>query len=98
MKIEKTRQGGVLTLALEGRLDMLTSEQLDAEIHGKLDGVSQLVFDFAKLSQVSSAGLKILLASQKTMNMQGTMIIKNANAAIREIFDVTGFSDIMTLE
>lgn len=98
LKIEKTRQGGVLTLALEGRLDMLTSEQLDAEIHGKLDGVSQLVFDFAKLSQVSSAGLKILLASQKTMNMQGTMIIKNANAAIREIFDVTGFSDIMTLE
>lgn len=98
LKIEKTRQGGVLTLALEGRLDILTSEQLDAEIHGKLDGVSQLVFDFAKLSQVSSAGLKILLASQKTMNMQGTMIIKNANAAIREIFDVTGFSDIMTLE
>jgi anti-sigma B factor antagonist len=98
LKIEKTRQGGVLTFALEGRLDMLTSEQLDAEVHGKLDGVSKLVFDFAKLSQVSSAGLRVLLASQKQMDMQGTMVLKNVNPAIREIFDVTGLCNVFTME
>ena len=97
LKVDRTRQGGVLTLALDGRLDMLTSPMLEAEIQGKLDGVSQLVFDFNKLSQVSSAGLQVLLAAQKTMNRQGTMVIKNASPQIREIFDVTGFSDIMSL-
>ena len=98
MQIVKTQQDSTLTLALEGRLDTLTSSQLDAEIQGKLDGVTSLVFDFAKLAYISSAGLRILLAAQKVMNKQGTMVIKNAGQEIREIFDVTGFSDILTVE
>jgi anti-sigma B factor antagonist len=98
MQIVKTQQDATLTLALEGRLDTLTSSQLDAEIQGKLDGITSLVFDFAKLAYISSAGLRILLAAQKIMNKQGSMVIKNAGPEIREIFDVTGFSDILTLE
>lgn len=98
MQIVKTQQDATLTLALEGRLDTLTSSQLDAEIQGKLDGITSLVFDFAKLAYISSAGLRILLAAQKGMNKQGSMVIKNAGPEIREIFDVTGFSDILTLE
>ena len=98
MQIVKTQQDATLTLALEGRLDTLTSSQLDAEIQGKLDGITCLVFDFAKLAYISSAGLRILLAAQKIMNKQGSMVIKNAGPEIREIFDVTGFSDILTLE
>ena len=98
MQIVKTQQDATLTLALEGRLYTLTSSQLDAEIQGKLDGITSLVFDFAKLAYISSAGLRILLAAQKVMNKQGSMVIKNAGPEIREIFDVTGFSDILTLE
>ena len=98
MQIVKTQQDATLTLALEGRLDTLTSSQLDAEIQGKLDGITSLVFDFTKLAYISSAGLRILLAAQKIMNKQGSMVIKNAGPEIREIFDVTGFSDILTLE
>jgi anti-sigma B factor antagonist len=98
MQIVKTQQDATMTLALEGRLDTLTSSQLDAEIQGKLDGITSLVFDFAKLAYISSAGLRILLAAQKIMNKQGSMVIKNAGPEIREIFDVTGFSDILTLE
>ena len=98
MQIVKTQQDATLTLALEGRLDTLTSSQRDAEIQGKLDGITSLVFDFAKLAYISSAGLRILLAAQKVMNKQGSMVIKNAGPEIREIFDVTGFSDILTLE
>ena len=98
MQIVKTQQDATLTLALEGRLDTLPSSQLDAEIQGKLDGITSLVFDFAKLAYISSAGLRILLAAQKIMNKQGSMVIKNAGPEIREIFDVTGFSDILTLE
>ena len=98
MQIVKTQQDATLTLALEGRLDTLTSSQLDAEIQGKLDGITSLVFDFAKLAYISSAGLRILLAAQKIMNKQGSMVIKTAGPEIREIFDVTGFSDILTLE
>lgn len=98
MQIVKTQQDATLNLALEGRLDTLTSSQLDAEIQGKLDGITSLVFDFAKLAYISSAGLRILLAAQKVMNKQGSMVIKNAGPEIREIFDVTGFSDILTLE
>ena len=98
MTINKTKENDCLTLALEGRLDTLTSSQLDAEIQGKLDGITSLVFDFAKLAYISSAGLRILLSAQKVMNKQGTMVIRNAGPEIREIFDVTGFSDILTLE
>ena len=98
MTINKTKENDSLKIALEGRLDTLTAPKLDAEIQGALDGIKSLVFDFEKLAYISSAGLRILLAAQKIMNKQGTMVIRNAGPEIREIFDVTGFSDILTLE
>ncbi|OWV01752.1 STAS domain-containing protein [Fibrobacter sp. UWR2] len=98
MTINKIKENDSLMIALEGRLDTLTAPKLDAEIQGALDGIKSLVFDFEKLAYISSAGLRILLAAQKIMNKQGTMVIRNAGPEIREIFDVTGFSDILTLE
>jgi anti-sigma B factor antagonist len=98
MTINKTKENDCLKIALEGRLDTLTAPKLDAEIQGALDGITSLVFDFEKLAYISSAGLRILLSAQKVMNKQGTMVIRNAGPEIREIFDVTGFSDILTLE
>jgi anti-sigma B factor antagonist len=98
MQITKTNENNVLTIALEGRLDTLTAPQLDAEIQGKLDGVKSLAFDFKKLDYISSAGLRILLMAQKVMNKQGNMVVKNASSAIKEIFEVTGFCDILTIE
>ena len=98
MTTNKIKENDSLMIALEGRLDTLTAPKLDAEIQGALDGIKSLVFDFEKLAYISSAGLRILLAAQKIMNKQGTMVIRNAGPEIREIFDVTGFSDILTLE
>ena len=98
MQINKTTESDKLTISLEGRLDTLTAPQLDAEIQGKLDGVKSLVFDFKKLDYISSAGLRILLMAQKIMNKQGSMVVKNASAEIKEIFEVTGFCDILTIE
>ncbi len=98
MTINKTKENDCLKIALEGRLDTLTAPKLDAEIQGALNGITSLVFDFEKLAYISSAGLRILLSAQKVMNKQGTMVIRNAGPEIREIFDVTGFSDILTLE
>jgi len=98
MQINKIADNESLTIALEGRLDTLTAPQLDAEIQGKLDGVKSLVFDFAKLEYISSAGLRILLMAQKIMNKQGAMVVKNASSEIKEIFEVTGFCDILTIE
>ena len=97
MTISKTKNEASLTVAVEGRLDTMTAPQLEAELQGAYDGIKSLVFDFEKLAYISSAGLRILLAAQKTMNKQGSMVIKNACAEIREIFNITGFSDILTL-
>jgi len=98
MTIEKTAKGNALLLALEGRLDTTTAPQLEAEVNGSLAGVTELVMDFAKLEYISSAGLRVLLAAQKQMNKQGSMVIKNACDDIKEVFEITGFSDILTVE
>ena len=98
MQITKTVENDNLTLSLEGCLDTLTAPQLEAEVNGKLDGVKTLIFDFQNLAYVSSAGLRILFMAQKIMNKQGKMIVRNANADIKDIFTVTGFSNILTLE
>ena len=98
MQITKTVENDNLTLSLEGRLDTLTAPQLEAEVNGKLDGVKTLIFDFQNLAYVSSAGLRILFMAQKIMNKQGKMIVRNANDDIKDIFTVTGFSNILTLE
>lgn len=97
MQIKKNIEGSVMSIALEGRLDTMTAPLLEAEIQGKLDGVTELELDFAKLVYISSAGLRVLLSAQKIMNKQGKMTIKNVCAEIKEIFEVTGFSDILTV-
>ena len=97
MQIVKNRKDVTLSIAIEGRLDSLTSPQLEAEIHGKLDGVAHLVFDLSKLSSISSSGLRVLLLTQKIMDAQGDMPIKGMPSKIREIFDETGFSRILTI-
>ena len=97
MQIEKKVENSVMSIALEGRLDTMTAPQLEAEVQGKLDGVTELNFDFGKLSYISSAGLRVLLSAQKVMNKQGKMFIRNVSPEIKEIFDVTGFADILTI-
>ena len=98
MNIQQEKNGNQLTVALEGRLDTMTAPELEAALKEALNGVEELTFDLAKLEYISSAGLRVLLAAQKTMNRQGSMTVKNANEIIMEIFDVTGFADILTIE
>ena len=98
MTIHKIKNEKMLTIALEGRLDTLTAPELEAVLNDALAGVEELTFDFEKLDYISSAGLRVLLAAQKTMNRQGTMKVIHANEMILEIFEVTGFSDILTVE
>lgn len=98
MTIEKNVRNSALTLRLTGRLDTTTAPQLEAELKKSISGVEKLVFDFQELEYLSSAGLRVLLAAQKVMNKQGQMIVRNVNDTISEIFEVTGFSDILTIE
>ncbi len=97
MTIEKKANGTELTVNLTGRLDTITAPQLEKELDD-LSGIEKLVLDFAGLEYLSSAGLRVLLAAQKTMNKQGEMIVRNVNETISDIFEVTGFSDILTIE
>ena len=98
MNIEQKKDGKALVLALAGRLDTVTAPELEAVLKDALAGVEELTFDFEKLDYISSAGLRVLLATQKTMNRQGSMKVIHANEMIREIFEVTGFADILTVE
>ena len=98
MTIEKKQDGTMLTLSVKGRLDTTTSPQLEAELRQGLNGVSDLVFDFSDLEYISSAGLRVLLSAQKTMNTQGTMVIRKVNSVVMDVFEVTGFSDFLTIE
>lgn len=97
MKIVKNVENAVMKISLDGRLDTLTAPQLETEIQGKMEGITELEFDFDNLAYISSAGLRVLLTAQKIMNKQGSMIIRNVKSEIKEIFEVTGFSDILTL-
>ena len=98
MTIEKNLNGTELTVTITGRLDTTTAPQLEAEFKQNLGGVEKLALDFAGLEYLSSAGLRVLLAAQKVMNKQGEMVIRNVNETINEIFEVTGFIDILTIE
>lgn len=98
MEIVKTRKDVTMTIAIEGRLDSQTAPQLEAEIVGKLDGVAHLVFDLSKLEFISSSGLRTFLLTQRIMDAQGTMTIRNLPSEFREYFDETGFSRIMRIE
>ncbi len=98
MKLEKISNGSDLTVKIIGRLDTTTAPQLDTFLRDSLSGVTSLLLDFSQLEYLSSAGLRVLLATQKTMNKQGSMVIKNVNDTIMEVFDITGFVDILTIE
>ena len=98
MTIEKKLNGSELTVAITGRLDTTTAPQLEVSLKESFSNVEKLVLDFAGLEYLSSAGLRVLLMAQKTMNKQGEMIIKNVNETISEIFEVTGFADVLTIE
>ena len=98
LSIDKKLDNGTLAIALEGRLDTTTAPDLERELKSSLDGVTDLQLDFSKLEYISSAGLRVLLSAQKTMNKQGSMVLTNVNETIMEIFEVTGFSDILTIE
>lgn len=98
MTIDMKLNGTELTITLTGRLDTTTAPQLETQMKPALNGVETLVLDFAGLDYLSSAGLRVLLAAQKQMNKQGNMVVRNVNETINEIFDVTGFCDILTIE
>lgn len=98
MNIDMKRDGTALTVALEGRLDTRTAPELDDAIKASTDGITDLVFDLEALEYISSAGLRVLLSAQKVMNKQGSMVVKNVNESVMDIFEVTGFTDILTIE
>ena len=98
LNIEKKNNTNDLTVALAGRLDTTTAPELEKELQASLEGVSMLIIDMADLDYISSAGLRVLLSAQKTMNKQGSMKVVHVSETIMEIFEVTGFSDILTIE
>ena len=98
LNIEKKSDGKNLSFALSGRLDTTTAPDLEKEVKENIEGVEKLEFDFSDLAYISSAGLRVLLSAQKIMNKQGEMVVKNCSDEIKEIFEVTGFSDILTIE
>ena len=97
MEIIKNTEGSTCNIALEGRLDTTTAPQLESELKNSLNGITELVFDFTKLEYISSAGLRVLLSAQKVMNSQGSMKITNVAPEIMEVFEITGFTDILTI-
>ena len=98
LNIEKNTNEAGLTVALAGRLDTTTAPELEKELKASLDGVTALTIDMAALEYISSAGLRVLLSAQKVMNRQGEMKVLHVNETILDIFEVTGFSDILTIE
>ena len=98
LNISKKIENENTIIALEGRLDTVTAPELEKELKDILEGSKSLTFDFAKLEYISSAGLRVILAAQKVMSKQGEMKVCNVNETIMEIFEVTGFSDILTIE
>lgn len=98
MTIEKKLNNEELTITLGGRLDTVTAPSLEEELKASLEGIKELVLDFQALEYISSAGLRVLLMAQKTMNKQGSMVIRNVNETIAEVFEITGFADMLTIE
>ncbi|MCR5693801.1 MAG: STAS domain-containing protein [Clostridia bacterium] len=98
MKITKGQSGTALTVAVNGRIDTTTAPELEAVLGESLGGVEKLVLDLKELDYISSAGLRVLLSTQKKMNKQGEMIVKNVSESVNEVFEITGFSDILTIE
>ncbi len=98
MTIKKNLSGGTLTVAVEGRLDTVTAPDLEKELKSSLGDVDELIMDFAKLEYISSAGLRVLLSAHKVMSQKDGMKLINVNELVMEVFEVTGFSDILDIE
>ena len=99
MTINANKEGNSLSLALEGRLDTTTAPELEAALSKENEDVTNVEFDFAELEYISSAGLRVLLGEQKLMNKKGgSMVVKNVNATIMEVFEITGFTDVLTIK
>ena len=98
MDLKKTKNDTTLTLAIQGRIDTTTAPQLEAELRSDIDGVTELYLDFTGVEYISSAGLRVLLSAQKLMSRQGKMVLSHVNESVMEVFEVTGFSDILTIE
>ena len=98
MTIEKKLVGDALTIVVAGRLDTQTAPELESELDAALPDVKDLTFDMTGLEYVSSAGLRVILKAQKVMNAQGAMKLTSVNDNIMEVFDITGFLDILTIE
>ncbi len=98
MTIHKTQNGSNLEIALEGRLDTMTAPELEAELSSSLKNADSLVLDFSKLNYISSAGLRVLLSAHKSLINKGGMKVTNVNEIVQEVFDVTGFADILDIE
>lgn len=97
MNFEKSQDGSVLTVSLSGEIDSMNTPELEERLLKEIDGVKELIFDFKELEYISSAGLRVLLTMQKTMKSQGSMVIKNTNEEVMEIFKVTGFVRLLNL-
>lgn len=97
MTITKEKESGILTLKIEGRIDTKTAPELESTLHDSQEGITGLVFDLAGVSYISSAGLRVLLMAQKQMNKKGEMRVIHASSDLMEIFEVTGFSDILRI-
>ncbi|MBQ8913182.1 MAG: STAS domain-containing protein [Lachnospiraceae bacterium] len=98
LNIEKKENGKELEIILDGRLDTTTAPDLEKSVKESIEGVENLIYNFEKLEYISSAGLRVLLSSQKIMNKQGSMVVKGSSDEVKEIFEVTGFSDILNIE
>ena len=98
MKITKNLNGTALNVALEGRLDTTTAPDLEQALKESMDGANELTMDFGKLDYISSAGLRVLLSAHKTMMKKDGMKVVNANEMVKEVFEVTGFADILNIE
>ena len=98
MTIEKNRQGATLTVMLDGRLDTVSAPDFETIVKNELEGVETFVLELKKLQYTSSAGLRVILLAQKTMNKQGEMILKNVAEGVMEVFEMTGLADLLTIE
>lgn len=98
MNISTNKDGGKLTISLDGRLDTTSAPQLEGVLRETLRGVTELEMDFAKLAYISSAGLRVLLSAMKLMKKQGSMVVRNVNNTVMEVFEITGFADMLTIE
>lgn len=98
MKIKKVQEGSKLTIAVKGRVDSVTAPELDEAVNSSLDGITELILDFSELEYTSSAGLRVLLEADKTMEQQGSMTVTGVNEEVRQVFEVTGFDSILNIE